>query len=134
MKEENTMKRVVTVEKAVKILNEALEADPVAMNALFNKRVPCNKELGDHKTIQIAKSGVYGLDFESLGAIGIINGIFGIDDESYGAITVRYEANCGCKETPDEVEIGRHCLVCGQIVGFSKILDFIDNGREVKHS
>lgn len=42
------------VDKIVEILNEALEADPDAINALmFGSRVYCNKALDEHPSIQV---------------------------------------------------------------------------------
>lgn len=57
--------REITI--AVRVLNEAFEADPVAMAALINTRTPCNAKLLDHPTIQCSDTDV--------GPLGIINGI-----------------------------------------------------------
>lgn len=55
-------------------LNEMLRRDVDAMDKLFNNRVPCNKELADHPSVQVAvqKDGSFGVNF-----LGVINGIIG---------------------------------------------------------
>lgn len=50
-------------------LNEATEADQTAIDSLIEHRVPCNKALADHPTIQV------GGDPCVVGMLGIINGI-----------------------------------------------------------
>jgi hypothetical protein len=77
------------IEKAVKILNEAVELDEPAIRALINYRVPVNKLLAEHATIQV---GTYHPESKETGAcvglLGIINGIFGTDEEQWGFIAV----------------------------------------------
>ena len=41
------------IDQAVRVLNEALEADPGAMLALMNFGVTVNQTLADHPTIQV---------------------------------------------------------------------------------
>lgn len=61
------------IEATVKLLNEALRADPDAIRAVFNHRAPCNDTLADHPTIPI-KSNPDGTDPE-VSPLGLINGI-----------------------------------------------------------
>lgn len=71
------------IEDAVRVLNEALEADPVAINALFNCSVTCNSKLANHPTIQVGKEGD---SVWYVRLLGIINGLFGVDVEQWGFI------------------------------------------------
>lgn len=41
----------------LKVLNESLAADEPAIRALVNIRVPCNKALADHPTIEVGAVG-----------------------------------------------------------------------------
>ena len=59
--------------KAIEILNDALERDPVAITQLVNLRVDCNPQLVNHPTIQ---SSVYHAT-SKVGVLGLINGIVG---------------------------------------------------------
>lgn len=61
-----------TIDKAIAALNAAVKADPTAITALIQNRVPCNRKLADHQTIQVGvkTSG----EFE-VGALGLINGV-----------------------------------------------------------
>ena len=59
--------------KAIEILNDALERDPVAITQLVNLRVDCNPQLINHPTIQ---SSVYH-GTSKVGVLGLINGIVG---------------------------------------------------------
>lgn len=52
-------------------LNDALEADPVAVHALISTRVQCNARLADHPTVQV---GITPTSFE-VGALGLLNGV-----------------------------------------------------------
>lgn len=54
------------------LLNEASVADIRAMEQLLNCRVPCNKTLANHPTIQV---GGDDNDSPVVGSIGLINGI-----------------------------------------------------------
>lgn len=128
------MERASTVEQAVKILNEALKADPAAVNSLFNNRVACNGNLAKHKTIQVAQSGgpLCNGSYE-LGVIEIINGLFGVDDTNGGAIAAQYGLKCGCDEVPDGGQYGFRCEVCDCKIDLGDIIQFVDNGRKVNH-
>ena len=61
------------ITKAITILNDALERDPVAITQLVNLRVNCNVQLIKHPTIQ---SSVYN-GVNKVGFLGLINGIIG---------------------------------------------------------
>jgi hypothetical protein len=78
----------VSVNHAVRVLNELLEADPEAMKALFECRVPCNRAMGGHPTVQVAlREGADKTDFDNgyeVGVMGIINAIFGAIPDGRG--------------------------------------------------
>ena len=73
------------ITQAVKVLNEALESDPIAMNQLINLRVICNEDLARHPFIQVGKDNRYQRVWW-VGLFGIINGILGVDEEGWGFI------------------------------------------------
>ena len=60
---------------ALQTLNEAYAADSNAMHALICNRVPCNKNLADHPTIQVNVNKVTPEESFAVGMIGVINGI-----------------------------------------------------------
>lgn len=80
--------RPVTVDDAIRVLNEAVAADQDAISHLVNDRVACGQELADHPTIQVA---VHGPADHSVGLLGILNGIFGADADGWGFITAGSE-------------------------------------------
>ncbi len=57
--------------RAVDVLNEAFAADPKAILALCEHRVPCNEALGNHPTIQVVGTK----DGPIVGLLGIVCGI-----------------------------------------------------------
>ena len=102
-------------QSAVETLNEALIADPVAVNQFFALQVVVNTdELRDHPTIQVgSREGLA----ESIGAplepedsdtvagktvvmraMGLINGLFGLDGRGQGFLGVFTKSN----PTPDD--------------------------------
>jgi len=77
--------QTISIGHAVKVLNRALESDPVAIQVLINTRVPCNDKLRRDPTIQVVKDSMVGL-------LGIINGLFGTDVDGYGTIAAKFES------------------------------------------
>ena len=80
--------RFETTKVILKLLNEALESDPIGISAIFNTRSRTTEELMNHPTIEV------GIPFEGgyrVSPMGIINGILrtlnGTLDESIGAST-----------------------------------------------
>lgn len=72
------------VDKAIQVLNEALEQDSNAIHALIRHRVVCNAALADHRSIQVGQYTDSKLFH--VGLLGIINGIFGITPTGRGLI------------------------------------------------
>lgn len=69
----------LSVAKAIETLNELLKLDPNAVEALFKYRVPCNKDLTNHPTVQVK---CYDPDkIDKVGLLGLLNGLFGTFDE-----------------------------------------------------
>lgn len=126
--------RTVTVEKAIEILNEALETDPLAIRALFDTQVLCSQELGRHPTIQV------GFDGENchVTILGIINGLFGIDKRKWGTIAAHYDLECGCGADLSnafllEATTRTKCPACGALLKIGKLQRFEDLGKDVGH-
>jgi len=82
----------VSVEQAIKLLNEMLVIDPDATQNLLDNRVKCNETLANHPTIQVRQ---YENDkYPQVGFVGVLNGLFGIDDVSgIGAICCEVDNN-----------------------------------------
>ncbi len=78
---------MTTVDEAVVQLNTMLEADPRAMQALIQLRIPCNQALADHPTAQVGNDP----EGYTVGPLGIINGLFGVDKDQWGHIAAVYE-------------------------------------------
>lgn len=83
------MSKQVSVEHAVRILNEMLLLDREATTRLFDpeKRVPCNEQIFNHPTIQVG-CGSNGEDV--VGILGVLNGIFGKNALGRGEIVLQY--------------------------------------------
>ena len=87
-------------ERTIRLLNELLEVDPDAVNALIESRVPCNETLANHPTVQVS-----GYQYDDnpkphaykVGMLGILNGICGAygpdagDKEGWGPITAEFD-------------------------------------------
>ena len=65
--------RKAAIEAVVRVLNEAFAADAAAVHALLCNRVPCNKALADHSTVQVMETPTAG-KFPAVGTIGLLNG------------------------------------------------------------
>ena len=87
------------IDRAVRVLNEALEADPKAINRLMDAQVPVNDALAAHPSIQVGeRPNAHGLRMRPL---GLINGLFGTSPRSTSVIwTVRPATSCGSSEYP----------------------------------
>ena len=84
--------QAVTAEQMIDLLNDVLKIDPEALQTLLAKRVPCNKELADHPTVQIRDEGD---NKYSMSLLGLLNGVFGVIGEGekaqWGWITMECE-------------------------------------------
>lgn len=90
----------LSLDQALAILNEAVDADPEAMAALISARVRCNKTLADHPSIQVL---AHNPDEEitpgspnvgsitEVGFLGVLNGLFGIRADGWGHITAEFD-------------------------------------------
>jgi len=78
------IKHAITLQDTINLLNEMLALDARATYRLISSRAACNKELGDHPTIQV-------LDIGEVGLLGVLNGLFGVDEEDYGAIAAVFD-------------------------------------------
>lgn len=59
------------INQIIKRLNEAYEADPKAIESLFNNRISCNDKIADHPTFIVSDTSTG----PTLGILGILNGI-----------------------------------------------------------
>lgn len=80
------LKKKTTPQEVCDLLNEMLKLDYNCTKKLIEYRVPCNKKIADHPTIQVTAD-------EKLGIMGIINSLFGIRDDFKGAICYEFESN-----------------------------------------
>lgn len=97
------MPNLDAIRQAVRVLNEALAADPDAIEELFGHRVQVNEVLADHPTIQV--TGSIG-EPPTMNVLGLINGLFGVDDRDWGFIASEHDNEKGRIERfvvlPDE--------------------------------
>jgi len=77
------IKKEITVNNAINCLNEIFKHDPEAVALLVKNRIPCNKALAAHESVQVRENcdGKF-----SVGILGILNGLFGADEKGYGPI------------------------------------------------
>lgn len=76
------------IDRAVKVLNEALEADRQTIDQIFRTEFRCNEELGDYPSIQVGPSFEPYFEAEVVRVLGLINGLFGVDDRGRGPISM----------------------------------------------
>ena len=88
---------VDAVQQAVRVLNEALEADADAMVALMAVEVSVNQSLAEHPSIQVGWSELDPSNTRSyvLRPLGLINGLFGVDKDDWGFIAMEVQPGTG---------------------------------------
>jgi hypothetical protein len=83
--------REALADQFIHILNELLEADSTAIEALIGHRVPCNESLAVHPTVQVAQDR----EGHTVGLLGILNGLVGVIEsgpkEGWGLITATFD-------------------------------------------
>ncbi|MGW8178297.1 MAG: hypothetical protein ACWGQW_05960 [bacterium] len=106
------------VDRIVKIVNLAIEADPSAMRALFENRVPCNQRLADDPEIQVMKEND-DVGY-TIGMLGLLSGIAGTrtykGQENFSKIWAVYNVDCPIHGTNEEEHgfvVGDTCPVEG---------------------
>jgi hypothetical protein len=78
------IKKSVSVQDVLELLNEILEKDPECVQSLVNQRVKCNDAVANHPTIQVQK---FKKDkYPKVGLIGILNCLFGMRADGMGPI------------------------------------------------
>ena len=81
------------LDHAIAVLNEMVRLDSEATRKLVEFRAPCNKQLADHPSIQVAGEDTAPL----VGVLGMLNGIFGTHGveagkfEGWGPIAAVFE-------------------------------------------
>lgn len=130
-----SIRKSLSVNQAIELLNSAVAADDIAMECLIESRVECNKALADHPTIQVAG---HGTGTYTVGLLGILNGLFGISETGFGIIAANYEVNCpeGHDQSERKVSVGNKCedcdnkLILGKLLNFEKMPDEYLKGSE----
>ena len=81
----------MTIDETIAYLNDLLKWDKKAISKLVDTRVPCNDELADHPTCQVATiaDGIYNKC--EVGLLGVLNGMFGVDENGRGHIAAEYD-------------------------------------------
>jgi len=93
-------------QRIVDFMNELVTFDKVAIAMLIENRMPCNKELGEHPTVQtMILDGKY-----YVGLLGILNGICGVDESGYGLISVEFAGKNETETSPKTLEIMKFLL------------------------
>ena len=70
------------VDKAIEVLNRAIQKDPDAIRRLFKVQIECNEELLNDPDIQIKVEG----NKCFIRPLGLINGLFGAAEDGFGKI------------------------------------------------
>jgi hypothetical protein len=70
----STMTNETLADTIIERLNDIARTDPVAMDALIKARVPCNKAMAEHPTVQVTATDEGGI----VGILGLLNGIVGV--------------------------------------------------------
>jgi hypothetical protein len=80
----------MTYQQTIAFLNELIALDAQAITALVESRVPCNKSLADHPSVQVSSTTGGGY---SVGLLGILNGLFGTREDGWGFISAVFDDN-----------------------------------------
>lgn len=84
-------------QKMVDLLNELIQIDRPAVAALIANRVPCNLEMANHPTVQVAaQHGGY-----QVGLLGLLNGFCGTYPSGFGPVVVEFDDPSEGKSWPD---------------------------------
>src|SRR5574343_430828 len=87
------LRRGVTVQVLVDKLNEINALDPSVLPALIEYRVPCNRAMADHESVQVGETAHR--DGFEVGMLGILNGIFGVGEDGWGFIQAHVDQLSG---------------------------------------
>jgi hypothetical protein len=78
-----------SAQQAVDVLNQALAADPKAIQLLFDYRVSVGDTVADHESIMVrTKQGKH-----TLGVLGLLNGILGLNEKGTGPVMAEIDDN-----------------------------------------
>ena len=113
-------------EHLVARLNEVLNTDPDAVEALLESRVICSQALADHPTVQVRQEDS-SVEAYTLGFLGLLNGLVGVKDNAWGYIAANYELVCPMcgPDTPKNATIRDRCRECGAKFQFGRLIEFI---------
>jgi len=88
------LKESVTPQDVCDLLNGLLETDREFIQNLINSRIPCNKDVADHPTIQVQGYKDYP-NVHTCGILGILNGLFGIRENGFGPLCCELDDESG---------------------------------------
>lgn len=80
---------LVSVNDCVDFLNEMLDLDRGAIDHLISQRVACNRDMANHKTVQVVE--VIEDEMYMVGFLGLLNGLFGANDRNIGYICAVFD-------------------------------------------
>jgi hypothetical protein len=115
------------MDRVIAVLNSAVQADPDAMRALVETRIPCNMKLAEHPTIQIAADldGQGGYTNPRIGFLGVLNGLFGMNDKGQGGIVGDFAIVCPDGHTVSGgMKAGDECLQCEEKIVLGELRGF----------
>jgi hypothetical protein len=78
-------------DQLAEFLNELIEIDPEAVHRLVEARVPCNRHLMGHPTVQVLRVVDNPETSSVVGFLGIINGFIGADTDGWGFLCGIYD-------------------------------------------
>jgi hypothetical protein len=93
---------VELADRIVEFLNQLLQYDRAAIASLVANRVPCNKALANHPTVQ---AGFHNGAF-NVGLLGLLNGLCGTRENETGLINAIYDGDA--RELQDLVKFAVH--------------------------
>lgn len=70
------------VDRAIEVLNRAIQKDPEAIRKLFKIQIECNDEIAADADIQVKAEG----NKTFIRPLGLINGLFGAAEDGFGKI------------------------------------------------
>jgi len=82
---------LVLAKRIVSFMNNLLQIDRNTIQLLIDCRVPCNKELAEHPTVQVLHSKELNLNF--VGLLGVLNGLCGTYDNGLAAVAIMTDNN-----------------------------------------
>ena len=117
------VRRSVTVDETVDLLNKLLEIDRKAVSKLFSLRVPCSEKFIDHKET-CTESG-------SVGLLGLLNSLFGpLDSGPEGSKGGWFQIMMYSEDVPNTERFSANNPTTTRIIHFGKTEDFLKDVKQ----